>query len=195
MFARLRPRSRTLPLRALLLAVAMAATASLAVAQGGHGGGGGGAPGGGGMGRGTFGGGSMSENLRTTQPPPPSNGDNSSTMRGGLQLGPPGRWWDDKSFARTLGLDSGQQHRMDDVFNSSKPTLVKLYKSLQHEESQLEKLTRGRNPDEAQIFAQIDRVTQARGELEKTSAHMLLAIRKEMTDEQIARLDDHRLTD
>ena len=44
-------------------------------------------------------------------------------------------------------------------------------------------------------FAQIDRVTQARGEVEKASAHMLLSIRKEMTDEQVARLDDHGPTE
>ena len=197
MFARLHPRSRALPLWTLLLTASMATTAA---AQGGHGGGpaghNGGPSGGGGMSRGPFGGGAMSQNLRSTTPTPPSsNGDTSSTMRGGLQLGPPGRWWDDRSFARTLGLDAGQQHRMDDVFNSSKPSLVKLYKSLQHEESQLEKLTRGRNPDESQIFAQIDRVTQARGEVEKASAHMLLSIRKEMTDEQVARLDDHGPTE
>ncbi len=187
-----RPRSSPIPFRPLLLAVAMAVVASNAMAQGGHGGG---APGGGGggMGRGPFGGG-MGQSLRTA-PQPPSSGEPSSTMRGGLQLGPPGRWWDDRSFARSLGLDSGQQHRMDEVFNATKPTLVKLFKTLQHEESQLEKLTRGRNPDEAQIFAQIDRVTQARGEVEKASAHMLLAIRKEMTDDQVARLDDRRLSE
>jgi len=103
--------------RCLTLAAAMVASASLAAAQGGHGGGGG-------MGRGPFGGGGnipLSQNLRSV-PPPSSRGDIGSTMRGGLQLGPPGRWWDDKQFARSLGLDTGQQHRMDDAFNASKPT-------------------------------------------------------------------------
>jgi len=36
-------------------------------------------------------------------------------------------------------------------------------------------------------------VTQAKGEVEKAYAHMELAIRKEMTDDQIARLDDRRV--
>jgi hypothetical protein len=111
--------------------------------------------------------------------------------RGGLQLGPPGRWWDDSQFAKTLGLDSRQQQRMDEVFGANKNNLIKLYKNLQHEESQLEKTTRMRNPDEAQIFQQIDRVTAARGELEKANAHMLLEIRKEMTPDQVSRLDAH----
>ena len=113
-------------------------------------------------------------------------------MRGGLQLGPPGRWWDDEGFAHSIGLNNLQQHRMDKVFGTNKSSLVKLYKNLQHEESQLEKATRGHSPDEAQIFQQIDRVTQARAELEKANAHMLLEIRKEMTPDQISHLDDHR---
>jgi Spy/CpxP family protein refolding chaperone len=114
-------------------------------------------------------------------------------MRGGLQLGPPGRWWDDKEFAKSVGLDSGQQHRMDEVFSANKASLMSSYKNLQHEESQLGKLVRGKELVESQIFDQIDRVVQARGELEKASAHYLLQIRKEMTPEQAARLDDHRL--
>ena len=115
-------------------------------------------------------------------------------MRGGLQLGPPGRWWDDKNFAKSVGLDSLQQHRMDDVFSANKGNLVKLYKNLQHEESQLGKIVRGKDLIESQIFDQIDRVAQARGELEKANAHMLLEIRKEMSPEQAAKLDDHRPT-
>ena len=81
---------------------------------------------------------------------------------------------------------------MDDVFSANKGALIKLYKTLQHEESQLERVTRARELNEAQIFDQIDRVVQARGDLEKASAHYLLQIRKEMTPEQATRLDDHR---
>jgi Spy/CpxP family protein refolding chaperone len=128
-------------------------------------------------------------------PPPGSpNGANAttSTLRGGLQLGPPGRWWDDHDFAKSLGLDRDQQHRMDDIFKTSKGDLIKLFKALQHEEDQLERISRSRNLDEVQIDQQIDRVVQARGELEKANAHMLLQIRKEMTPEQLARLDEHR---
>jgi len=110
---------------------------------------------------------------------------------GGLQLGPPGRWWDNKDFARNVGLNSLQQRRMDDVFSANRDNLMKLYKSLQHEESQLKKMTRSAQTlDENQIFQQIDRVTLARGELSKAYAHMELQIRKEMTAEQTAKLDE-----
>ena len=129
-------------------------------------------------------------------PPPPGAPNASvattSTLRGGLQLGPPGRWWDDSAFARSLGLDKDQQHRMDDVFKANKGDLVRLFKALQHEEHQLDKVTRAKKLDEAQIDAQIDRVVVARGELEKANAHMLLEIRKEMTPEQTEKLEENR---
>jgi Spy/CpxP family protein refolding chaperone len=126
-------------------------------------------------------------------PPPPGPPDGlRSTMRGGLQLGPPGRWWDDKEFARELGLSASQARRMDDIFQANRGTLLRLYRSLEKQESILEQLTQGNHLREEQIFQQIDQVSRARAALEKASAHMLLEIRKQMTEEQTARLDQHR---
>jgi Spy/CpxP family protein refolding chaperone len=113
-------------------------------------------------------------------------------MRGGLQLGPPGRWWDEKSFAKSLGLSGDQRKRMDAIFGENKGTLLSLYHSLETEEAGLERLTTGTHLDEEQIFRQIDKVTEARAALEKANAHMLLEIRKQMTDEQSEKLDEHR---
>jgi hypothetical protein len=104
----------------------------------------------------------------TRLPPRPPAEENT----GGLQLGPPGRWWDNKDYARTIGLNSVQQHRMDDVFAANRDNLTRLYKNLQHEESQLKKLTRSQTLDENLIYQQIDRVTAARGELEKGYAKL-----------------------
>jgi Spy/CpxP family protein refolding chaperone len=127
-------------------------------------------------------------------PPPNGPGDGmQSTMRGGLQLGPPGRWWDEKSFAKSLGLSGEQKKRMDVIFAENKGTLLNLYHSLEAEETGLERLTTGAHLDEEQIFRQIDKVTDARAALEKANAHMLLEIRKQMTDEQAEKLDAHRM--
>ena len=79
---------------------------------------------------------------------------------------------------------------MDDVFGANRETLLKLNKGLMHEEGQLEKLTRSRELDENLIFQQIDRVTTARGELEKAYAHMQLQIRREMTPQQVGKMDE-----
>jgi Spy/CpxP family protein refolding chaperone len=126
-------------------------------------------------------------------PPPPGPADGPrSTLRGGLQLGPPGRWWDDKEFAQELGLTAAQARRMDEIFQANRGTLLRLYRSLEQQESILEQLTTGNHLREEQIFQQIDWVSGARAALEKASAHMLLEIRKQMTAEQTARLDQHR---
>ncbi len=81
---------------------------------------------------------------------------------------------------------------MDDVFGANRDNLLKLYKNLQQEESGLAKTIRAKDLDEGQIFQQIDRVTGARGELEKAEIHMSLQIRKELTPEQTAKLDGLR---
>jgi Spy/CpxP family protein refolding chaperone len=160
--------------RRLLVAAALASLAATASAQGR-----GGMPGG--MGRGGMGGqGGQGRGMVIPAP----------EYRGGLKLGPPGRWWDNKTVAKHVGVDANQQRRMDDIFTANRDTLMNLYKNLQHEESQLEKITRAKGLDENQIFQQIDRVTQARGELEKANAHYLLQIRKELTPDQSARLDE-----
>ncbi len=81
---------------------------------------------------------------------------------------------------------------MDDVFGANRENLLKLYKNLQQEESGLAKTIRAKDLDEGQIFQQIDRVTEARAELEKAQVHMSLQIRKELTTEQSAKLDELR---
>jgi len=124
--------------------------------------------------------------------PPQNGGPTGSTMRGGLQLGPPGRWWDDEGFARGFGLRVDQQRRMDAIFEANRDLLISSYQHLKQEERALQAATRGMRLEESKIFEQIDRVAQARAALEKANAHMLLNIRMEMTPEQVARLDERR---
>ena len=110
----------------------------------------------------------------------------------GLQLGPPGRWWDDKKFAKSLGLNSDQQKRMDSVFGQNRDVLLSRQDALQHAEGRLEALTHTNKPSEAALFAEIDHITQARADLEKAYTHMLLQLRDEMTPDQIGKLEDYR---
>jgi Spy/CpxP family protein refolding chaperone len=112
-----------------------------------------------------------------------------STVHSGLQLGPPGRWWDDKHYVKALHLRSEQQKRMDSVFEQNKANLVSKYQALQQEESKMEVLSHADALDEGALFAQIDRVAQARADLEKANTHMMLQVRKEMDADQTARLD------
>jgi Spy/CpxP family protein refolding chaperone len=109
-----------------------------------------------------------------------------------LRLGPPGRWWDDPEFVKNLGLSEDQQKKMDDIFNSARLKLIDLSASVQKEEAIMEPLVAADPPDENKLLAQIDRVAQARAELEKANARMLLGIRRELTHEQWLKLKAER---
>ena len=104
-------------------------------------------------------------------------------------LGPPGRWWDDKKMARNLSLRYDQQKKMDDIFESGKGNLVQLYTDLQREEARLGTMSSSDLSDETKVFAAIDRVTQARADVAKANAHILLQIRGQLDASQLAALD------
>ena len=109
--------------------------------------------------------------------------------RMGLQLGLGGRWWDDHDNVRKLKLNPDQQHRMDEIFETNKPTLLNLYTNLQREETGLGTLSAADLQDETKVFAAIDRVSHARADLEKENAHILLQIRQQLDPQQLETLD------
>ena len=95
-----------------------------------------------------------------------------------------GRWWNNPELAQKLGLTADQQKKMEAVFEQSRPSLMDLSASVRKEESGMEPLLAADQPDEGKILAQIDRVAQARAELEKANARMLLGLRRVLTPEQ-----------
>jgi hypothetical protein len=111
------------------------------------------------------------------------------TFRGGLQFGPPGRWWDDKHFVKSLHISPEQKKRMDTVFDANRASLVSRYQTLQQEEARMEDLSRTKSLDEKVLFAQIDRVTEALADLEKAKTHLMVQLRNEMDEDQIDRLE------
>jgi Spy/CpxP family protein refolding chaperone len=128
-----------------------------------------------------------------TRPSAPVNSTpNNTGAHNGLQLGPPGRWWDDRNFAMSIGLTKNQQQKMDNIFNANKGTILEKYHTLQKEESKLEAATHDPQLDRARIFAAIDSVNQARAALAKSYTQMLLQVRQQMDPGQIARMDKFR---
>jgi hypothetical protein len=81
---------------------------------------------------------------------------------------------------------------MDTLFDENKTNLVSRFQTLQQEESRMEDLSHAQSLDENALFAQIDRVAQARADLEKANTHLMLQVRKEMDADQITRLDKYR---
>jgi protein CpxP len=103
-----------------------------------------------------------------------------NTLPGGAS----GRWWNNPQMARRLDLTPDQQKKMDDVFQQSRLKLIDLTAALDKEEAILEPLVEADQPDAPKIRVQIDRIAQARADLEKANANMLLGIRLILTPDQ-----------
>jgi Spy/CpxP family protein refolding chaperone len=105
-------------------------------------------------------------------------------MERAFHLGPHGRWWNNPELVQKLGLTPDQQKKMEAIFEQSRPSLMDLLSGVRKEEMAMEPLLAADQPDEGKILAQIDRVAQARAELEKANARMLLGLRRVLTPDQ-----------
>lgn len=106
-----------------------------------------------------------------------------------LQFGPVGRWWDDRTVTRAVGLSNVQQRKMDGIFNANKPAILDSYKAFLKAQANLQTVNSDPKADKARLFAAIDAVTQARGALQKATSAMLLEIRQQMEPAQIEKLE------
>jgi protein CpxP len=122
------------------------------------------------------------------QGPPPGQHPNRPPMERAFHSSPPGRWWMDPVLAQKLGLTADQQKRIDALYQQSRLKLIDLSAAVQKEEAILEPLLEADRPDESQVLAQIDRVAQARAELEKANARMLLGFRGVLSLDQWKKL-------
>jgi Spy/CpxP family protein refolding chaperone len=100
----------------------------------------------------------------------------------GLQLG--GAWWTNAEFAARLGLTDDQKAKLQRAFDNHRQSLTANTEQLTKEERQLATLLQADTIDRNAVLAQIDRVVQARGELERTNAAMTLEMREALTRAQ-----------
>jgi protein CpxP len=126
--------------------------------------------------------------LRAQDGPPPPMRPNRPPMERAFHAGPPGRWWTDPALVQRIGLTADQQKRIDTLFQQNRLKLIDLSAGVQKEEATLEPLLEADRPDESQVLAQIDRIAQARAELEKANARMLLGFRGVLTLDQWKKL-------
>ena len=103
--------------------------------------------------------------------------------------GPGGKWWDNPEMVRRLAITPDQQKKMDDVLQQSRLKLIDLHATLEKEEVMLEGLMKGPQLDDAKILPSVDRIAQARAELEKANARLMLGIRHVLTPEQWVKLE------
>jgi Spy/CpxP family protein refolding chaperone len=91
-----------------------------------------------------------------------------------------------------LDLTAEQRKNIDDIFQQHRLKLIDLEAALQKEDLILEPLVAAVPPDDAKVLAQIDRVAQARAELEKANSRMLWQVRRVLTPDQWKQLQSQR---
>jgi Spy/CpxP family protein refolding chaperone len=109
-------------------------------------------------------------------------------MEAGLRIGPAGTWWKNPTVVQRLGLTPDQTKKMDDIFQQSRLQLIDLKANVEKQNALLEPLLNANPVDTAKASAQIDKVAQARADLEKADAKMLLGIRAMLTPDQWTKL-------
>jgi protein CpxP len=103
-----------------------------------------------------------------------------------------GRWWNNPKVVEKLKLTDDQRKAMDDIYQQHREKLVDLHAAVDKAELQMEPLVRADQPNESAVLAQIDKVAQARAELEKANARFLFALRAKLTPDQWKQVQEFR---
>jgi Spy/CpxP family protein refolding chaperone len=123
----------------------------------------------------------------------PGFGDHRPPMEQAMgSHGDHGKWWNNPKIVSDLKLTDAQRKAMDNTMQQHRETLIDLRATVQKAEIELEPMMGEDQPNESQILAQIDKVAQARAELEKANARFLLAIRGKLSPEQWKQLQAER---
>jgi len=116
------------------------------------------------------------------------HGPQAGSMGAGLRIGPGGTWWKNPTVVQRLSLTPEQAKKMDDIFQQSRIQLIDLKANIEKQSAMLEPLLSANPVDTAKASVQIDKVAQARADLEKADAKMLLGIRAVLTFDQWTKL-------
>ena len=122
-------------------------------------------------------------------------------MMGGMGHGPMmwfhgrgmGQWWKNPEIAQRIGLTDQQTQRLDKIALDGRLKMIDLRADLEKEQVILGPMLQVYHPDEAQVLAQVDKVSQARAALEKQRVETMLATRNVLSEEQWKKLQDARM--
>jgi Spy/CpxP family protein refolding chaperone len=99
-------------------------------------------------------------------------------------MGKAGHWWNQPQLIEKLKLTDEQRKAMDQIFLDHRLKLIDLRGAVEKAELELQPLMQEDQPNEVKALAQIDKLAQARAELEKANARFLFALRAKLTAEQ-----------
>jgi len=103
-----------------------------------------------------------------------------------------GQWWNNPKVVEKLKLTDDQRKAMDAIFQQHREKLVDLRGNVEKAEIQMDPLVKADQPNESAVLAQIDKVAQARAELEKANARFLFELRSKLTPEQWKQVQEFR---
>jgi hypothetical protein len=89
------------------------------------------------------------------------------SMEAGFHIAPAGIWWRSPMVVQRLSLSGDQTKKMDSIFEQSRLQLIDLKANVEKQNAMLEPLLSANPPDTTKAMAQIDKVAEARAELER----------------------------
>jgi Spy/CpxP family protein refolding chaperone len=95
-----------------------------------------------------------------------------------------GAWWTNTALVERLGLTDDQKAKIERAFENHRQNIVSSTGLLEKEEAQLNRLLEAETIDRNAVLTQIDRVVQARGEVERANSAMTLEMREHLTRAQ-----------
>ena len=95
-----------------------------------------------------------------------------------------GAWWTNANLVARLGLTDDQKLKIERAFDNHRLNIVTATRTLEREEAQLASLLSAETIDKNAILLEIDRVVQARGDVERANSSMTLEMREYLTREQ-----------
>src|SRR5262245_39673306 len=109
-------------------------------------------------------------------------------LTGGLDVQVGGAWWTDANVIARLGMTDDQKAKIERAFENHRLTLISNRNALEKEEGQLTQLINTERLERNAVSAQILRVVNARAEMERTNAAMMLEMREQLTIAQWTQL-------
>ena len=104
-----------------------------------------------------------------------------------------GSWWMNPEVAERIGLSDQQKQELEKISQDGRLKMIDLRADLEKQQVILAPLLQGYHPDEAQVLAQVDKVSQARAAVDRARVQTMLASRNVLTEEQWKKMHDTRM--
>jgi Spy/CpxP family protein refolding chaperone len=101
---------------------------------------------------------------------------------------PDGKWWKRPRLAQEIGLTPDQQQQIEKIFVRSRTKLIDLRADLEKKQLTLQELMEDRTADRRDVEKRIESVENARAELQKARALMILDMKQVLKPDQWERL-------